>query len=47
MEAASVGVARPNRIAPSTERIRNASGKNEVAIMKMMLCPPRAASTSS
>src|SRR5262249_17035057 len=29
--AASFGVARPNRIAPSTARIRNASGKNDVA----------------
>ena len=31
--AASDGVARPNRIAPSTARIRNASGKNEVSSM--------------
>ncbi len=29
--AASVGVARPNMIVPSTERISSASGKNEVA----------------
>ena len=29
--AASCGVARPNRIAPSTDRIRNASGKNDVS----------------
>ena len=29
--AASDGVARPNRMAPSTERIRIASGKNEVS----------------
>ena len=29
--AASDGVARPNRMAPSTEMISSASGKNEVA----------------
>ena len=46
IDAASVGVARPNRMAPSTDKMRKASGKNEVIIMMMML-PFLTASISS
>ena len=45
--AASEGVAKPARIAPSTERIRNASGKNEVSTMNNTRPNDRSPTSSS
>ncbi len=44
--AASVGVASPNRIAPSTDRIRIASGKNACSSMIVILTAPMSATAS-